>query len=122
MTHPDTLMHGNQPINGDHAEWQAAQAAAEPVKRILMTVMECLTDDAISRFAKASRLVDSELAVQRFASMIGMHVIINATPPAHTEAMRLALEALKFIKQWGECALAVEKRNTAIAALEGVMK
>ena len=50
------------------------------------------------------------------------HGAWSTTPPAHTEAMRLALEALKFIKQWGECALAVEKRDTAIAALEGAMK
>ena len=49
-------------------------------------------------------------------------VPLYTSPPDSPKAMRLALEALKFIKQWGECALAVEKRDAAIAALEKEVK
>lgn len=35
-------------------------------------------------------------------------------------ALTVALDALKFIKEWGECALGIEKRNAAIAQIEAL--
>ena len=42
------------------------------------------------------------------------------THPDTQAALTAALEALEFIKQWGECALAVEKRDAAIEQIEAL--
>lgn len=39
----------------------------------------------------------------------------------HEAAMRQALEALEFIRQWGEPPLGIEKRDAAIEALRSAL-
>ena len=94
----------SQWTEGALAGWEAAQAqtAVEPVGYFYLDY---------GGYKQVGDLISFPECVKLYTS-----------PPYHREAMRLALEALKFIKQWGECALAVEKRDAAIAALEKEVK
>jgi hypothetical protein len=103
----------SQWTEGALAGWEAAQAqaAVKPVAYLTETEQGPMVWTPDMYGEACTYCDDGEFPVPLYTS-----------PPDSPKAMRLALEALKFIKQWGECALAVEKRDAAIAALEKELK